>query len=851
MHLTLVPYIAAAGELKTKPTQHSVRELMEIGIQPDILICRTERPLVRRRQAQDRALLQRRVRRASSRAATCRSIYEIPLRFHEQGLDERVLQRLGLETPAPDLSDVARAWSQRDPRAARPRAHRRRRQVHRLRRQLQERAGSAHPRRHRQRRRRRHRLALERPLHRSATRAQRDARAVSTGCWCPAASACAASKAWSRRFAAARENGAAVLRHLPRHADRDHRVRAQRAAASTTATRASSRRSATTPVISLMESQQHVTDMGGTMRLGAYPCRLARGIARGRGVRRRRGQRAAPPSLRGLQRVSRRVRRARPAARAACRPTVSSSRSSSCPTIRGSSAASSIPELQSRPTRPHPLFAGFIARRGRAPKRAQRAERRDRTLVEAARLMRWRASARCALPDRRPVRARGRRAQPARRASSWRGSRERVPGGIIFKASFDKANRSNAGAPRGPGLDEGLAALERVRRRDRACRCSPTCTCRSSARRPREVVDVLQIPAFLCRQTDLLVAAGATGKPVNVKKGQWMHPEGMRGAVEKVARSRAAGHAAIGRRRVTERGTFFGYGDLVVDMRTFARMREAMRRAGDLRRDAQRAAAGARGGRRERRRARVHPAAHAGGGGRRRRRVFPRDASRSRRTRRATAATCAAGPSSSALIARALARLARRRERGVIDSGARARAFGSSASTSTACSPTAASTSATSAASASSSSATTSRTASASRCCSRPGIRGRADHRARVRERRALRAQRAQDRRRRRRTRTRTSSPALDATARASTASRWTRSRSSATTSPTCRCCGGSDCRSRSPTRSAEVKALRQLRSRAPAGAARCASSPSCCSGARRVGRGVERYSRAIARSRA
>jgi 2-dehydro-3-deoxyphosphooctonate aldolase (KDO 8-P synthase) len=83
------------------------------------------------------------------------------------------------------------------------------------------------------------------------------------------------------------------------------------------------------------------------------------------------------------------------------------------------------------------------------------------------------------------------------------------------------------------------------------------------------VADVLQIPAFLCRQTDLLVAAGRTGKPVNIKKGQWMHAEGMRGAVEKV---RSAGSSEVA---VTERGTFFGYGDLVVDMRNFVRLRQA------------------------------------------------------------------------------------------------------------------------------------------------------------------------------------------------------------------------------------------------------------------------------------
>ena len=85
------------------------------------------------------------------------------------------------------------------------------------------------------------------------------------------------------------------------------------------------------------------------------------------------------------------------------------------------------------------------------------------------------------------------------------------------------------------------------------------------------VVDALQIPAFLCRQTDLLEAAGATGKPVNVKKGQWLHPEGMRGAVEKV---KAAALSSV-EVAVTERGSFFGYGDLVVDMRSFTRMRDA------------------------------------------------------------------------------------------------------------------------------------------------------------------------------------------------------------------------------------------------------------------------------------
>ena len=139
---------------------------------------------------------------------------------------------------------------------------------------------------------------------------------------------------------------------------------------------------------------------------------------------------------------------------------------------------------------------------------------------------------------------------------------------ICFKASFDKANRARLAGARGPGLDEGLKVLERVKRESGL----PVLTDiheSGQAAAVAEVVDVLQIPAFLSRQTDLLVAAGKTGRPVNVKKGQWMAPEQMTGAVEKVKESGATEVA------VTERGTFFGYGDLVVDMRSFARMRLA------------------------------------------------------------------------------------------------------------------------------------------------------------------------------------------------------------------------------------------------------------------------------------
>ncbi len=144
---------------------------------------------------------------------------------------------------------------------------------------------------------------------------------------------------------------------------------------------------------------------------------------------------------------------------------------------------------------------------------------------------------------------------------------------LVFKASFDKANRSRAASPRGPGLDEGLARLERVRQESGL----PVITDihePAHAAAAAGVCDALQIPAFLCRQTDLLAAAGATGRPVNIKKGQWMAPEEMTGAAAKVRDSRPAG-AAAGGVAVTERGTFYGYGDLVVDMRSFLRLRQA------------------------------------------------------------------------------------------------------------------------------------------------------------------------------------------------------------------------------------------------------------------------------------
>jgi 2-dehydro-3-deoxyphosphooctonate aldolase (KDO 8-P synthase) len=138
--------------------------------------------------------------------------------------------------------------------------------------------------------------------------------------------------------------------------------------------------------------------------------------------------------------------------------------------------------------------------------------------------------------------------------------------GYVFKASYDKANRSSLGGKRGPGLARGLEWLAEVRRR---CSLPVLSDVHEPAQAPiaAQVLDCLQIPAFLCRQTDLLLAAGRTGKPVNVKKGQFMAPADMAEAVGKV---RATGNRNV---LLTERGTFFGYNRLVNDFRCIPQMR--------------------------------------------------------------------------------------------------------------------------------------------------------------------------------------------------------------------------------------------------------------------------------------
>ena len=144
-------------------------------------------------------------------------------------------------------------------------------------------------------------------------------------------------------------------------------------------------------------------------------------------------------------------------------------------------------------------------------------------------------------------------------------SRTNAP--IIFKASYDKANRTSIDSFRGPGLESGLQTLAEIKSQTGL----PLLTDihePSHASLVAEVVDVIQIPAFLSRQTDLLLAAAKTGKPVNVKKGQFLSPKDMRHVIDKVL---STGNNDV---LITERGTSFGYNNLVVDVRAFPMLRE-------------------------------------------------------------------------------------------------------------------------------------------------------------------------------------------------------------------------------------------------------------------------------------
>src|SRR5918911_2843480 len=355
IHLTLVPFISAAGEVKTKPTQHSVRELMEIGIQPDILICRTERPLSE--EVKRKIALFCNVEFGSViESRDMPTIYEIPLSFHEQGLDERVVRRLNLGGRAPDLA----GWRQMTSRIATPRERVRIAVVGKYTDLVDS-----------------YKSVYEALIHGGIgndvgvdvrwlssdlfTSGERAAEILGglDGLLVPGGFGVRGVEGMVEAIRYARERGlpffgiclgmqTAVIEFARNKCGLDDSHSSEFAP------------ECAHPVISLMESQQHITDMGGTMRLGAYACRLRPG--------------SLVAEMYGQPEISERHRHRYEFSNAyrdlferngvrfsGLSPDGSLVEIVELPDHPWFVGCQFHPELKSRPTRPHPLFAGFVA----------------------------------------------------------------------------------------------------------------------------------------------------------------------------------------------------------------------------------------------------------------------------------------------------------------------------------------------------------------------------------------------------------------------------------------------------------------------------------------------------------
>jgi CTP synthase len=378
VHLTLLPFIAAAGELKTKPTQHSVRELMQIGIQPDILIVRTDRPIsddIKRKIA----LFCNVEFGAVIESPDVRTIYEIPLRFQEQGLDERVLQKLGIDA-APAKLDK---WKQLVERITNPHERVRIAVVGKYTDYQDS-----------------YKSVVESLIHGGIANDvgvditwvsserftdpdhTRDALIDVDGLLVPGGFGVRGVEGMVEAVRYARESNlpffgiclgmqTAIIEFARNVCGIDDSNSSEFAPECDNA------------VISLMESQQHVTDVGGTMRLGAYPCRLSRG-SRAAEIY---GQPEVSERHRHRYEVSNRFREQfvqhglRLSGLSPDGQLVEIIELAKHPWFIG---CQFHPELQSRPTRPHPLFAGFIAAAERFKRGSRSNSERAGRLVEAA-----------------------------------------------------------------------------------------------------------------------------------------------------------------------------------------------------------------------------------------------------------------------------------------------------------------------------------------------------------------------------------------------------------------------------------------------------------------------------------
>jgi CTP synthase len=378
VHLTLMPYIAAAGELKSKPTQHSVRELMQIGIQPDILILRTERPIsdeIKRKIA----LFCNVEFGAVIESPDVRTIYEIPLRFHDQGFDERVVQKLGINAPAPELSK----WKELASRITNPHDRVRIAVVGKYTDYQDS-----------------YKSVVESLIHggiandvgvdinwvssEKFTDAERTSAVLrdSDALLVPGGFGVRGVEGMVEAIRYARETGVpffgiclgmqtAIIEFARNVCGLEDTNSSEFAPECDNA------------VISLMESQQHVTDVGGTMRLGAYPCRLTRG-SRAAEIY---GQAEVSERHRHRYEVSNKYRDLfvqKGLRLSGLSPDGQLVEIMELPDHPWFIGCQFHPELQSRPTRPHPLFAGFIAAAEKAKRTRRSAGKASSHLVEAA-----------------------------------------------------------------------------------------------------------------------------------------------------------------------------------------------------------------------------------------------------------------------------------------------------------------------------------------------------------------------------------------------------------------------------------------------------------------------------------
>ena len=545
LHLTLVPYIATAGEAKTKPTQHSVKELTGLGIQPDILLCRTDRPLDPKMKAKI-AHFCNVEENAVVTAQDVGTIYEVPLALHGEGLDERIAEKLNIWTGSPNLSrwENLVATIKGAPDAVRIAMVGKYMDLSDSYKSLIEalvHGGVANncrvevvP------------VDSERVETEGIGEAIRSADAILV----PMGFGPRGTEGKIATVRYARETGVPYLGicfgmqmaviEFARHVCGLDRANSTEVDPKTPH-----------PVIHLMSNQKDVTEKGGTMRLGAFPCALAPGSVAARIY----GKKKISERHRHRYEVNneyRAILEKHGLVLSGLSPDGSLVEMIELPEHPWFVASQFHPEFKSRPLECHPLFRNFVRaaspasrRRGSRPPRPAPPGPEGNRLAESARVQVRVGpvaigggaplvvlAGPCVVESRDSAL---RHAEALARLARDRGL------GLVYKSSYDKANRTSGDTFRGPGRDEGLAILAAVR----DATGLPIVTDvheKEDVAAVAEVVDLLQTPAFLCRQTDFILAVANAGRPVNLKKGQFLSPWEM---AHVVAKARATGNRDI------------------------------------------------------------------------------------------------------------------------------------------------------------------------------------------------------------------------------------------------------------------------------------------------------------------